>query len=113
MKTTLLAFATAAVFSLWTLPAQAQYDSGTDKMETLNMTTYESCDSSMTADQCMWSPMLGGNYTSCTAFKSAKEGCVDKVSGPWGNECATVYRNAHCECDDVTKAVKGTCTYVQ
>ena len=45
--------------AFFALPAQAQFDSGTDsKLSVESLDYYAGCDSSMSADQCFGSPMV-------------------------------------------------------
>jgi hypothetical protein len=101
-------------------PAHAQWDTGGDpKLAVENVDFYSSCDSSMTADQCMWSPMGGGNYTSCTALgpnsvNPQGQTCQAVIDlGGGRKQCIGVSRSASCVCDTQTFVLKGKCTYIR
>lgn len=113
MRRLILGLAAATLLNIFTVTAYAQYDPGTDwKLQTENVTTYEACDSSMSAEQCMWSPMGGGNYKSCIADAAQNQTCQAKiVYSAFDTECINVWRNGACECDEQTHKLTGTCTY--
>ena len=79
-----------------------------------NQNSAGACDGTMSADECMWSPMGGqtGSYYYCTAKGSWGGKCTDYVqlqSGASG--CASVTYQAHCNCDASRKVATGMCTY--
>src|ERR1043165_4871862 len=116
MKRYLFALPLVVVFSFWTAPsAQAAAE---DSMDPQNVDFYSSCDSSMSADQCMWSPMGGGNYATCLALgpdnvNPQGQTCQAVIDYDATKQCIAVKRSASCECDSQTFKLSGRCTYVR
>jgi hypothetical protein len=104
----LVAISFAVIALALAAPAHAQAEN-----QTVNP---DPCQGTMDMDTCMWSdsgPMVGGNYTTCTAVGSKGQGCQSIVSDIFigKSSCATVYYSASCDCNKDTFATTGQCTY--
>ena len=115
MKKTFILTIGILAFAMTSLPAMAASE---DAMDPQDLTFYSTCDSSMSADQCMWSPMGGGNYTSCTALgpdstNPQGQTCQAVIDYGVSKQCVGVTRNASCECDSQTFKLTGRCTYIK
>lgn len=119
LRLSLLVFLAVAFLAIPT-QAHAQVLGGGGGDDTVtgpdNQNSSGACDGTMSADECMWSPMGGqsGVYYYCAAKGRWGGVCVDLLlktgtTNTW--QCMNVRYQAHCTCDASTRTARGTCTY--
>ena len=102
-----------AAFAFFTLPAHAQFDTGTDwKLNQVQDVNYLTggCDEDMSADECFASGTAQG-MTSCTAYRCVQCG-NDVNTGKAGCYAAPRGINGVCKCTLTTKYLPDFQIYV-
>ena len=78
-----------------------------------NQTGGDACPGATTVDECFYSTsIVGGWYSSCTAYNRMGDVCYDVVTIGTRRQCGGVNFSAHCACDTVKLTTRGYCSYI-